>query len=142
MGLSLRGGSKQSNSERYSIAVVTVKEGWFPKIRRYLEPTFRAVLASTEQQIQVVVHDPGAHGIVFDLDSIGEGSADGIEVLEEIRKLREDLVLLAITESTSSEISLKASQAGADEFCQAPVDFAQLRDVLLGAIEKRALQLE
>ena len=142
MGLSLRGGSKQSNSERYSIAVVTVKEGLFPKIRRYLEPTFRAVLASTEQQIQVVVHDPGAHGIVFDLDSIGEGSADGIEVLEEIRKLREDLVLLAITESTSSEISLKASQAGADEFCQAPVDFAQLRDVLLGAIEKRALQLE
>ena len=142
MGLSLRGASKQSNSERYSIAVVTVKEGLFPQIRRYLEPTFRAVLASTEEQIRVVVQDAGTHGLVFDLDSIGQGSADGIEVLEEIRKLREDLVLLAITESTSSEISLKASQAGADEFCPAPVDFAQLRDVLLGAIEKRALQLE
>jgi len=142
MGLSLRGGSKQSTGERYSIAVITVKEGLFPKIHRYLEPTFRTILAGTEEQIQVVVHDPGTHGIVFDLDSIGEGSADGIEVLEEIRKLREDLVLLAITESTSSEISLKASQAGSDEFCQAPVDFTQLREVLLGAIEKRALQFE
>jgi len=142
MGLSLRAGSEQSNGERYSIAVVTVKEELFPKIRRYLEPTFRVVLASTEEQIRVVVQNPGTHGLVFDLDSIGQGAADGIEVLEEIRKLREDLVLLASTESTSSEISLKASQAGADEFCQAPVDFAQLRDVLLGAIEKRALQLE
>jgi len=142
MGLSLRAGSEQSNGERYSIAVVTVREELFPKIRRYLEPTFRVVLASTEEQIRVVVQNPGTHGLVFDLDSIGQGAADGIEVLEEIRKLREDLVLLASTESTSSEISLKASQAGADEFCQAPVDFAQLRDVLLGAIEKRALQLE
>jgi DNA-binding NtrC family response regulator len=82
------------------------------------------------------------HGIVFDLDCIGDGAADGVEVVQEIRKLREDVALVAITESTNSEIPLKASQAGADEFFVTPIDFSQLREVLLGAIEKRALQFE
>ena len=105
-------------------------------------PTFHTVLASTEEQIQAAVHDPGIHGIVFDLDCISEGAADGIEVLQEIRKLREDVVLVAITESSNSEIPLKASQAGADEFFLDSMDFSQLAGVLLGAIEKRALQFE
>ena len=128
--------------ERYSIAVVTVKESSFPEIRRYLSPTFKAFLASTEEQIKAAVHHPEVHGLVLDLDSIDEGAADGIEVLQEIRKLREDLVLVAITASTSSDLQLQASQAGADEFFVAPVDFGQLRKVLLGTIEKRALQFE
>src|ERR1022692_774270 len=142
MGPSLRREANQPGAEQYSIAIVTVKETSFPEIRRYLAPTFRTVLAGTEEQIQAAVHDSGVHAIVFDLDCIGEGAADGIEVLQEIRKLREDLVLVAITESTDSEIPLKASQAGADEFFLNTMDFSQLPGVLLGAIEKRALQFE
>jgi DNA-binding NtrC family response regulator len=142
MGPSLRGYANRAGAEQYSIAIVTGKETSFPAIRRHLAPTFRTVLASTEAQIQAAVHDPGVHGIVFDLDCIGEGAADGVEVVHEIRKLREDVALVAITESTNSEIPLKVSQAGADEFFVTPMDFSQLRDVLLGAIEKRALQFE
>jgi two-component system response regulator PilR (NtrC family) len=129
-------------TEQYSIAIVTMKEASFPAIRRYLAPHLSTVLASTQEQINDAVHDSGVHGIVFDLDCIGAGAADGIEVLQEIRKLREDMALVAITESTSGEIALKASQAGADEFFVTPMDFSQLGRVLLGAIEKRALQFE
>ncbi len=142
MGVTLRGDGSSSSVERYSIAVVTVKEASFPEIRRYLAPTFKAVLANTEEQINAVVHNPEIQGLVLDLDSIEDGAPDGIEVLEEIRKLREDLVLVAITESTSSDIQLKASRAGADEIFLSPVDFSQLRSVLLATIEKRALQFE
>lgn len=142
MAPSLRGDTNPAGTERYSIAVVTVKESSFPEIRRYLSPTFKAFLASTEAQIQAAVHDPELNGMVLDLDSIDQGAADGIEVLQEIRKLREDLVLVAITESNSSDLQLQASQAGADEFFLAPVDFSHLRSVLLGTIEKRALQFE
>ncbi len=142
MGFALREDMNLSGVERYSIAVVTVKEASFPEIRRYLAPAFKAVLANTEERINAVVHDPEIQGLVLDLDSIEDGAADGIEVLQEIRKLREDLALVAITESTSSDIQLKASQAGADEFFLVPVDFSQLRTLLLGTIEKRALQFE
>jgi DNA-binding NtrC family response regulator len=134
--------ANRTATEQYSIAIVTENEGSFSSIRRHLAPNLATVLANTEEQIQAVVHDSGVHGIVFDLDCIGEGAADGVEVLQEIRKLREDVALVAITESSSGEIALRASQAGADEFFVAPMDFSQLGSVLLGAIEKRALQFE
>jgi DNA-binding NtrC family response regulator len=142
MGAPLRQYAIEPRAEQYSIAIITAKGTSFPEIGRYLAPTFRTALANTEGQIQAAVHDMGVHGIVFNLDCISEGAADGIEVLQEIRKLREDVVLVAITASTNSEIPLKASQAGADEFFLDSMDFSQLPNVLLAAIEKRALQFE
>jgi len=142
MGAPLRQYAIEPRAEQYSIAIITAKGTSFPEIGRYLAPTFRTALANTEEQIQAAVHDMGVHGIVFNLDCISEGAADGIEVLQEIRKLREDVVLVAITASTNSEIPLKASQAGADEFFLDSMDFSQLPNVLLAAIEKRALQFE
>ena len=142
MGSSLRQYANLPRAEQYSIAIIAVKETFLPDIGRYLAPSFKTVVASTEDQIQASVHDLGVQGIVFDLDCIGDGAVDGIEVLQEIRKLREDVVLVAITKSTNSEIPLKASQAGADEFFLDTMDFSQLPSVLLGAIEKRALQFE
>src|SRR6202167_3426736 len=142
MAASLHLHANQPESEQFSIALVTAKGTSFHEIGKYLAPTFRIVLASTEEQIQAVVHDPSIHAIVFDLDCIGDGAAGGIEGLQEIRKLRGDVVLVAITESSNNEIPLKASQAGADEFFLNSMDFSQLAGVLLGAIEKRALQFE
>jgi two-component system response regulator PilR (NtrC family) len=111
-------------------------------MRRELSPAFRVKLASDEEQIKGLIDDPDIHGIVLDLESIGEEPADAIDVLVEIRRLREDLILVAITESTSSELPLQATQAGADHFFLKPVDGEQLRVLLLQTIEKRALQFE
>jgi len=132
----------ESSRELYSIAVVTVDESAFPEMRRALAGSFKTALASTEEQIKGAVEDPQLHGILFDLDSIGEGARDGIDVLKEIRAIREDLVLVAMTKSNDRSISLRASQAGADEFFLAPVNYAQLEIVLARAIEKRGLEIE
>ncbi len=67
--------------ELYSIAVVTVDESTFPEMRRALAGSFKTSLASTQEQIKGVVEDPQLHGILFDLDSIGEGARDGIDCL-------------------------------------------------------------
>ena len=87
MGALLRQQASQLRAKQYSIAIVTEKGTSFPEIGRYLAPTFRTILASTEDQIQAAVHDFGVHGIVFNLDCIGAGAADGIEVLQEILSL-------------------------------------------------------
>jgi DNA-binding NtrC family response regulator len=129
-------------SDRHSIAIITVAEDMFREMRRELSPAFRVKLASDEEQIKGLIDDPDIHGIVLDLESIGEEPADAIDVLVEIRRLREDLILVAITESTSSELPLQATQAGADHFFLKPVDGEQLRVLLLQTIEKRALQFE
>lgn len=130
------------SNERYSIAIITLEEQLFREMRRVLSPSFRCVLASTESQIKILIDDSDVHGIVMDLESIGNGPTEGIEVLQEMRRLRPDLIMVTITETTSTELPLQASQAGADHFFLKPVDGEQLRMVLLQTAEKRALQSE
>jgi two-component system response regulator PilR (NtrC family) len=135
-------GGQPSNAAQYSIAIISDEESTFPEICRFLAQTFGTILATNEEQIQAVVNDPQLDGIVLDLDSIGDDSNDGIEVLRELRQIREDLILVAITRSTDRRVTLKASQAGADECFLVPLDLQELQVVLLRAIEKRSLQLE
>jgi len=127
---------------QYSIAVISDDETTFPEIRRFLSSTFSTILATNEEQIQALMNVPELDGIVLDLDSIGDGARDGVEVLHELRQIREDLVLVAITRATDRSLHLKASQAGADEFFVAPLNLQELQVVLSRAIEKRGLQLE
>ena len=140
--MGLQAASDRSLAERYSVAVVTLDEEMFRDMRRALAPYFRTTLASTESQIKMLIDDPDLHGMVLDLESIGDGAADGIEVLQEMRRLRDDLIMVVITASTGSEFPLQASQAGADHFFLKPVDGEQLRTVLLQTMENRALQSE
>jgi DNA-binding NtrC family response regulator len=126
----------------YSLAVVILDAGAFPDLKRSLLPGFRAKLADTEGAIKDAVEDPGLQAMLFDLDSVGSGASDGVEVLQEIRAIRDDLVLIAMTRSREHSIPLRASQAGADEFVLAPVDYQELQSLIARAIEKRALELE
>ena len=113
-------------AERYSIVIITLDENMFREMRGALASSFRATLASTESQIKTLIDDPDIHGIVLDLESIGDGASDGIEVLQEMRRLRDDLIMVAITASTGGELALQASQAGTDHFFLKPVDGQQL----------------
>lgn len=128
--------------ERFTLGVITDDTEPYPEIRRHLGGEFRSYLATTENEIKTVLELSGLHAILFNLDSIGDGPSDGIDVLEEIRKIRDDIVIVAFTRTNSRTIPLKASQAGADEFFLFPLNFQELKIVLLRAIEKRALEQE
>jgi DNA-binding NtrC family response regulator len=131
-----------TSPERYSLAVITDDEELYPEVRKYLGSQLRTSLASTEEEIKDVLAQPDLHAILFDLDCIGDGPGDGLEVLQEIRKIRDDVVLAAFTRTNNRNIPLKASQAGADEFFLFPLNYEELKIVLNRAIEKRALELE
>jgi DNA-binding NtrC family response regulator len=76
------------------------------------------------------------------LDCVGDGAGDGLDVLGEMRGIRDDVVLAVFTRSVQRTIPLKASQAGADEFFLFPLNYEELKIVLTRAIEKRSLELE
>ncbi len=128
--------------ETYSVAVVIHDASLFPEMRRGLLPGFRATLADNENAIKNAVENPALQSMLFDLDSIGEGARDGVEVLQEIRAIRDDLVLVAMTRSREHNLSLRAGQAGADDFVLAPVNYEELQALLVRAIEKRILERE
>lgn len=131
-----------ASPERYSLAVITDDSDAFPEMRKQLGAEFRISLATTENEIKTVIELSGLHAILFNLDCIGDGPSDGLDVLHEIRQIRNDVVLVAFTKTNSRSIPLKASQAGADEFFLFPINYDELKTVLLRAIENRALELE
>ena len=114
----------------------------FRAIREHLGATFRLLHAKTEDEIRDVFENADVHAVLFDLDCVGDGPVDGLDVLEEMRRLRDDLVLAAFTRVTQRTLPLKAAQAGADEFFLVPLNFEELKIVLPRALEKRALELE
>jgi DNA-binding NtrC family response regulator len=129
-------------AERHLIAVVSDEAEHFRAIREHLSATFRILQAKNEEEIREVFENAEVHAVLFDLDCAGDGTADGLEVLAEMRQLREDLVLAAFTRTTTRTLPLKAAQAGADEFFLVPLNFDELKIVLPRALEKRALELE
>lgn len=130
------------NASRLLVAVLTVNGEAFAHIHRALDAEFRVVQAENEKTIKTIVDDAELRAMIFDLDSIGSGARDGIEVLQEIRSLREDIVLVALSSSNQRSIPVMASRAGADEFFLWPPHAAELSLVLARAVEKRALELE
>ena len=124
------------------IAIITGETDAFPAMQQSLAPRFIAVLVQTDEAIQAAVDDARTSAVLLDLDSIGEEVADALRLMQELRRVREDLVMVAVTRSNSRTIPLKASQSGADEFFLAPLDFEELQIVVWRAIEKRSLQLE
>ncbi|HXZ81554.1 MAG TPA: sigma-54 dependent transcriptional regulator [Terriglobales bacterium] len=126
----------------HRVCVITSEETPFPEMQRFLAPAFHTTMAQTQKQIQAALEDPQIRAILLDLDSVGNGASDGLELLQKMRQARDDLVVVALTRSNSRAIPLKASQAGADEFFLAPLNFQELQIVMLRAIEKRTLELE
>jgi len=128
--------------ERFSLGVITDDAAIYPELRKYLGSDFRPALACNEEDIKSLLEQPELHAILFDLDCIGDGPSDGLDVLEEIRKIQQDTVLVAFTRTNSRSIPLKASQAGADEFFLFPLNYVELKIVLARAVEQRLLELE
>jgi DNA-binding NtrC family response regulator len=128
--------------ERYSLAVITDDGEFYPEVRKHLGSEFRTNLTRNEDEIKKMLEEPELHAILFNLDCIGDRAADGLDVLEEMRRIRDDVVLAVFTRSVQRTIPLKASQAGADEFFLFPLNYEELKIVLTRAIEKRALELE
>ncbi len=128
--------------ERHLLAVISDDGEHYREVHKHLGSAFRTILASNEDEIKNVIEQADLHAILFNLDCIGDGPGDGLDVLEEIRKIRDDVVLAAFTSSVSRTIPLKASQAGADEFFVLPLNYEELKIVLTRAMEKRALELE
>ena len=128
--------------ERHLLAVISDRGEHYREVYKYFGGVFRTTLATTEAEIKKILEEPELQAILFDLDCIGDGPGDGIDVLEEMRKVRDDVVFAAFTRSTQRTIPLKASQAGADELFLLPLNYEELKIVLLRAIEKRSLELE
>jgi DNA-binding response OmpR family regulator len=117
--------------ERHLLAVISDEGEHYREIHKCLGSAFRTVLAKSADEIKSVLEELGLHAILFNLDCVGDGTRDGLDVLEEMRKVRDDVVIAAFTRSVQRTIPLEASQAGADELFLLPLNYEELKIVLL-----------
>ncbi len=127
---------------RPSVVVFTTDELVLPEVRQFFAPSFETVFLDSFSQVLPALERHPLDAALLDIDTVGENSNDGLRALEQVRELAPDIVLVALTRSSSRNLRLKAEQYGADEYFVAPVDFQELRIVLERALEKRAAELE
>ncbi len=131
-----------SNENPRRIAIVTTDESAVPEVERHLAPAFEARYLDSWDQIAPLLTQLPQDAIILDLDTVGESTADGLDLLARLRSMDAGLVLVAFSGSHSRQVRLKAEELGADEFFVAPVNFHELRIVLERALERRSMEIE
>ncbi|HTK94488.1 MAG TPA: sigma-54 dependent transcriptional regulator, partial [Terriglobales bacterium] len=114
-------------------------EGVLPEVEEFLAQKFAVNFLHSLSELRPLLEEIDA--ILLDIDAAGDRPEDGIAVLQDLRSINEDFILIALTRSRNRSIRLKAGQV-ADEFFVAPVDFQELQIVLTRGLEKREAELE
>src|SRR5208282_4430080 len=113
-----------------------------PEAETYLAPDYDVRVFQTWDELVGTLKKQPAQAVLVDIDTIAESSQDGLAALAELRSLKPDLVLVALTRSSSRSIRHKAMSATVDEYFIAPIDFEEVYMVLTRALEKRMAEIE
>jgi len=126
----------------YSVVIVTTDERVRPEAELHLVPTYDLHVLETWAELVALLKKRSPDAILLDIDTVAEHSEDGVTSLAELRASNPDLILVALTRSTSRSLRLKAMEAAVDEFFVAPINFEELRIVLARMLEKRTAEIE
>lgn len=132
----------RAQTSRPIIAIVTTDELVGPEAHNYLSQTCDLHLLPGWNALTGLLAQQQLDAVLLDIDTVREGSEDGISAVGELRALSPELVIFAMTRSVSRNLRLKAVAAGVDDYFVAPVDFDEVRIVLVRALEKRAAEVE
>nr|MDP9263362.1 sigma-54 dependent transcriptional regulator [Acidobacteriota bacterium] len=124
------------------IAIVTTDESVLPDVEQFLAPNFNTTFLNNPDDILPLLTQVPLDAILLDVDTVASSTAQGLEVLQELRGMSQDFVLVALTRSHSHSLRRKATEAGADDFFVAPVDFDELRLTLERALDRRSIEIE
>jgi DNA-binding NtrC family response regulator len=130
------------SAEIRRIAIVTTDESVLPDVEKFFAPNFNTTFLSNPDDILPLLTQVPLDALILDIDTVAGSTAQGLEVLEELRGMSADFVLVALTRSHSHSLRRKAIESGADDFFVAPVDFDELRLVLERALDQRSMEIE
>ena len=130
------------NADVRHIAIVTTDESVLPDAENFPASAFNTTLLSNPDDLMALLTQVPLDAIILDLDTVAASTAQGLGVLQELRGMGEDLVLIALTRSHSHSVRRKATESGADDFFVAPLDFDELRLVLERALDRRSVEIQ
>jgi DNA-binding NtrC family response regulator len=138
----MRGTAARVLPSLYSVVIVTTDELVRPEAEAHLTPGYNLRVLQTWDELTALMKRELPDAIFLDIDTVREHVEDGVAALAELRSAGPDLVLAALTRSSSRSTRHKAIEAVVDEYFVAPVDFEEVRIVLNRALEKRGAEIE
>jgi DNA-binding NtrC family response regulator len=127
---------------RFRIALVTSDERVQPEAKAHLAGDYDLRILPTWEELVRLVKRQAPDAALLDIDGIGEGPDEGLAALSQLRSLVPNLLLVALTRSTSKSLRYKAMDATVDEYFVAPIHFDEVHAVLGRALEKRRAEIE
>jgi len=138
----MRAAAARALPSTYSVVIVTTDELVGPEAETEFASDYDLHLLRTWAELVLFLKKQAPDAILLDIDTIAERSEDGIAGLAELRALNPDLVLVALTRSTSRDLHHKAIDAAVDEYFIAPINFQEVGVVLGRLLEKRSAEIE
>ncbi|MGA8938814.1 MAG: sigma-54 dependent transcriptional regulator, partial [Acidobacteriaceae bacterium] len=120
------------------VCVVTADKDFVDDLFPELIPWFQLVLRPTYDDLARWTREAHVKAVILDIDTGGEPPHGGLPVLNELRRLNPDFVLLSLSRSRTRSVEKQALEAGADAHFRSPVDISELRLSLAYLLRTRA----
>ena len=120
-----------------TVCLVTADEDFHKEIIPELLPWFQVSVRDTYRNLTHWFRRVKAVAVMIDIDSDGPEPHAGLGVLEELRRLNGDFVLISISRSRTRSVEKRALDAGANAHFRSPVDLSEVRLTLIDAVRLR-----
>ena len=121
-----------------TICAVTEDIEFLDELIPEVVPWFQVVIREDYVDLARWTREARVVAVLLDIDTDGPEEYGGLPVLDELRRLNEDLVLISLSRSRTRSVEKRALEAGADVHFRRPVDIAELRLALADSLRWRA----
>ena len=120
------------------VCIVTGESEFLVDLTAELSPWFELVTRNSYDDLARWTREADVAAVLLDIDTQGEDPHGGLAILEELRKLNQDLTLVSLSRSRTRAVEKQASAAGADAHFRNPVDLSELRITLVDTVRRHA----
>ena len=131
------GASLASQTTMPSVCIVTADDEVVDALTPELLPWLKVFVRDSYDGLARWTREARVAAVLLDIDTQGEDPYGGLAVLNELRRLNENLALFSMSRAKARSVENQALSAGADGHFRNPVDVTELRMTLVETLRHR-----
>ena len=130
--------SRSASKPQPAVCIVAADQEFIELLETELKPWCEVLFRNTYDDLARWTRENGVCAVVLDIDTVGDDSYGGIPVLEEMRRMNPEFVLVSVSRARSRSVEKLALDAGVDAHFRTPLDVLEVRTTLVDGIRRRA----
>jgi DNA-binding NtrC family response regulator len=119
------------------VCLVTADATFQQELVPELLPWFQVVVRPTYKDLARWTRETHVAAVLLDIDTDGADPHAGLGVIDELRRLNDDLVLISVSHSRRQALEKNALELGSDAHFRSPVDLSEVRLTLVETLRLR-----